>query len=42
MAWKDRTRERFRGGSVTAVVLVIAAVAAVVIALFLLRNMWPG
>jgi hypothetical protein len=35
MAWIDRTRERLRGGSVTAVVLIVLAVAAVIYALFL-------
>jgi hypothetical protein len=35
MAWSDRTRERFRGGSLTAIVLVVVAVLAVIYALFL-------
>jgi hypothetical protein len=35
MAWSDRTRERFRGGSLTAIVLVVIALLAVIYALFL-------
>ena len=35
MAWRDRTRERFRGGSLTAIVLIVIAVLAVIYALFL-------
>ena len=35
MAWIDRTRERFRSGSLTAIVLIVVAVAAVIYALFL-------
>jgi hypothetical protein len=35
MAWIDRTRERFTGGSLTAVALIVVAVAAVIYALFL-------
>jgi hypothetical protein len=42
MAWEDRARERTRSGSFTGVILIIAAVAAVVLAVFLLRNTWPG
>jgi hypothetical protein len=42
MEWRDRARERLRGGSITAIVLIVAAVVAVVVALFLLRNTWPG
>lgn len=34
MAWRDRTRERFTGGSLTAIVLIIVAAAAVIYALF--------
>ena len=35
MAWSDRTRERFRGGSLTAIVLIVVAVLGVIYALFL-------
>ena len=42
MAWRDRARERFRSGSVTAVVIIVVAVLAVIISVFLLRNTWPG
>ena len=35
MAWRDRTRERFRGGSLTAIVLIVIAVLAVIYGLFL-------
>jgi hypothetical protein len=43
MAWKDRTRERFnRRGSLTGVMLLALGVVAVLIAIFLLRNTWPG
>ena len=42
MAWRDRARERVRGGSLTGVVLIAVAVLAVIVALFLLRNTWPG
>ena len=40
--WRDRTRERFRDGSITGVALIVLALLAVLIALFLLRNTWPG
>jgi hypothetical protein len=42
MKWIDRARERVRGGSITGVVLIVAAVVAVLVALFLLRGTWPG
>ena len=42
MAWEDRTRERTRSGSFTGVILIVAAVAAVAFAVFLLRGTWPG
>jgi hypothetical protein len=42
MAWQDRTRERTRSGSYTGVILIVAAVAAVAFAVFLLRGTWPG
>jgi hypothetical protein len=42
MAWRDRTRERVRGGSLTGVVLIVVAIVVVIVALFLLRDTWPG
>jgi hypothetical protein len=42
MEWRDRARERVRGGSFTGVALIVAAVVAVVVGFFLLRNTWPG
>jgi hypothetical protein len=34
MSWSDRTRERSRAGSLTAIVLIVLAVVAVIYALF--------
>jgi hypothetical protein len=42
MAWMDRTRERFHRSSVTGVMLLALGVVAVLVAVFLLRNTWPG
>jgi hypothetical protein len=43
MTWSDRSGERTsRKGSFTAVSLIVAAVAAVVVGMFLLRDIWPG
>jgi hypothetical protein len=42
VAWRDRTRERFNRSSLTGVLLLAFGAVAVLIALFLLRNTWPG
>jgi uncharacterized protein HemY len=34
MAWIDRTRERFTGGSITGIVLIVLVALAVIYALF--------
>ena len=42
MAWTDRTRERFHRGGVSGAILLAFGVVVVLIAIFLLRNVWPG
>jgi hypothetical protein len=42
MGWSDRTRERFTSGSRMAVILLVIAVIALLIGLFLLKNTGPG